>query len=390
MAYKSYRYRLKLNNKTKAKLQNNFGCSRFIFNHFLYEISNRKECEFIPTATELNKRLTSLKKEKEFSWLNEVSNMNLQSAVIDLMYGFKRHKTGSVYPNYKEKDGEQSCRFNNYITNSKNKAETIRVDFKNHKVLLPTLGWLNFFRSNCFSGKIVEATIIKETDGNYYISICVNQEIIKFKPVNKEVGLDLGLKSYIVGSDGTDIKAPKFFRKSKDKLRKAQRKLSKKKVGSNRYNKQKSVVAKLHKNVANQREDFLQKLSTKIINENQVICLETLKVKNMIKNHKLALSIADASWGKFVNMLEYKANWYGRTILKIDTFEPSSKTCHKCGYINKELKLEDREWTCVGCGAHHDRDDNASIIIYCVAKCPDKEEENIKKVKSCKKVASSG
>jgi putative transposase len=309
------------------------------------------------------------------------------------MDGFKRHKTGSGYPNYKEKDGEQTCRFNNYVTNTKNKDETIRVDFKNHKVLLPTLGWLNFFRSIFFIGKIKEATIIKETDGNYYISICVNQEITKLEPVNKEVGLDLGLKSYIVGSDGTDVKAPKYFRKSKDKLRKAQRKLSKKKIGSNRYNKQKLVVAKLHKKVVHQREDFSQKLSTKIINENQVICLETLKVKNMIQNHKLALSIADASWGKFITMLEYKANWYGRTILKIDTFEPSSKTRHKCGYINKELKLEDREWTCIECGTHHDRDLNASINIYCVAKCPDIEEtidKNIKKVKPCKKVASAG
>ena len=382
MGYKTYRYRLNLNEANKQDFANHFGCTRMVYNHFLYQHNNSEVKNYLKIGT-LQKELTLLKKNEKYKWLNNVSNMCLQGGLIDLIDAFKRMSIGNGYPNYKTKYDIQSCRFNQFVTNkhTSNPGQTIKIDFKKHKVCLPVVGWLNFYRSKRFNGEIVFATVIKETDDNYYIAITVKEEIKKLVPTTKEIGIDMGLKSYIVGSDGLDIPAPKFFRKSKNKLKRAQRKLNKRKLNSNRYNKQKLVVAKLHKKISNQRNDFLHKLSTKLINENQVISVETLAVKNMVKNHKLALSISDAAWGEFIRQLTYKAEWYGRTLLKIGTFEPSSKMHNKCGYINKELTLKDRIWHCPTCDENVDRDFNASLNILCLGKCPDKEEnKTLKKV----------
>ena len=388
---KGNKYCLKLNKTQKAEIDKIFGCTRFVYNFFL----NAKNDLFSEDDAHLNydtmqSLLTPLKNEC-YDWLNEPPISTLQNSLRDLDTAHKRFFEGkSEYPKFKNKYSRQSTRINNILANplSKNPQYTIQVDMKKHKILLPKLGWLNYCRNKRLYGKIINVTISKDTDGKYYISILTENEVnIKPKETTKEIGIDLGLKSFIVASDGEKINAPKYFKKSKRKLALEQKKFNRKdnykpietedgcyeRKSSNRRNKQRLVVAKIHKKVSNQRNNFLHNLSSRLINQNQVICLETLAVKNMIKNRKLSAAIADASWGEFVRQIEYKGVWNNRIILKIGRFEPSSKTCHKCGFVKEDLTLKDRFWTCGGCGAEHDRDDNASIYILCVAKTPDIE-----------------
>jgi putative transposase len=307
---------------------------------------------------------SKLKTEKEykieFDWLKEVDSIALQQARIDLK---------TAYDNFfrKLKSGQPTNLKFKSKHNPKNSYRTINVNnsigVEENKIKLPKLGFVKFRKSREVSGKIKSVTVSKNILNRYYISVLCEVEIEKLPTSNKEIGIDLGLKEFCITSDNEFVSNPRYLRNSELKLKKAQRKLSLRKKGSYRRFKQQKKVFKLHEKVRNQRLDFLHKLSTKLINENQVICLEDLQVKNMVKNHCLAKSISDVSWSKFVELLKYKADWYGRTLVQIDKFFPSSKTCSCCGNIKKDLTLKDRVYNCSSCGTTINRDYNASLNI---------------------------
>ena len=363
---KSFKYELRPNNEQKEKINQFLGSVRFVYNLALETKIMAWTSGRNLSCFDLNNQLPELR--REVKWLQEVPAQSLQQAITNLDTAYTNFfKKRADFPRFKSKKGKQSMRF----------PQDIRVDFEKWQVFIPKLKWLSFNLDRKFNGSIRNATLSSTPSGKYFISILVEtgEKVPIKKPVKESttIGVDFGIKDLLILSDGTKISNPKFLREMQKQLRIGQRKLDrrckkevngkKSKEQSKGYEKQKLVVAKLYERISNKRKDFLDKVSTSIVKKYDTICLEDLNVAGMVRNHKLALAIQDASWSELKRMFEYKAEWYGKNILFIGRFEPSSKLCSCCGHINHELKLSDRTWECSVCKTEHDRDVNAANNI---------------------------
>ena len=356
---KAYKFRLYPNQEQKQLFTKTFGCSRAIWNMMLADKIKHYE------DTKETLYNTPAQYKKEFPWLKEVDSLALANVQLNLQTAYKNFfQSGFGFPKFKKKSHRQSYKTNNQ------KGSIALLD---GKVKLPKIGWVKVKAHRQIKGIIKSATISMTPTGKYYISISCDVEIAPLPKTNSSVGVDLGVSNFAILSTGEKIGNRRFFTQLSKKLAKEQkilshRALAAKKEGrklsdSKNYQKQRMKVAKIHEKIANMRRDFLNKLSTTLIKNHDVICIEDLSSKNLMKNHKLAKSIGDVSWYDFARMSEYKANWYEKQISKISRWYPSSQICSDCGFSSGKKSLSIREWTCTNCGSHHDRDINASINI---------------------------
>ena len=353
MKYRAYKYRLYPNEEQKVLIAKHLGSCRFIYNYAL----DKKVRAYQTDKTNLSRfdiqaDLPNMKKSEEYCWLKEVNSLSLQASLanLDSAYTkfFREHKG---FPRFKsKKDSKQSFSI----------PQNTKVDFENGRVFIPKFkNGIKAKLHRSFEGIVKSSTISRTATDKYFISILVevNEPDVPMKPIceNKAVGIDLGIKTFAVLSDGTEIPNPKYLKQSLDKVKKLQRSLSHKTKGSKNRDKARRKLALVHEQVTNRRNDFLHKVTSYLVRNYDAICLEDLNVKGMVKNHHLAQALEDIAIGAFNTLLEYKAKERGVNILRIGRFEPSSKMC-TCGYINHNLKLAMREWICPECGSIHDRD----------------------------------
>ena len=358
--YKAFKYRLYPNQEQKVFINKHIGSCRWLYNYALNKkIETYKKDKTRLSRFDLSADLPQLKKNKKTEWLKEINSQALQMSLKNMDEAFTRFfRDKKGFPKFKSKHNNKQ---------SFNIPQRIKVDWDNKRVSVPKIKNIRFILDRIPEGDIRSATISKTSTGKYFISILVDtkkKDPKKYK-IKEEtsIGIDLGIKDFAITSNGEKFDNPKHLKQHLRRLKKLQSRASKKQKGSKNRRKANLRVALLHEKISNSRNDFLHKLSSKLIAENQTICLEDLSVENMLKNHKLAQSIQDCSWSKFNEYLEYKAKWNGNNIIRIGRFEPSSKMCSNCGNINNELTLKDREWKCKGCNSLHDRDINASKNI---------------------------
>lgn len=354
--HRTYKFKLYPNREQSELLARHFGCARFVYNHFL----NQRKEQYRLTGKSDNfyaqeRSLTELKKQKATAWLKEVNSQSLQFALRSLETAYTNFfKKRAKFPNFKSKHSKNSFTVPQHVS------------IVGGRLFLPKFKeGIKCHVHREITGKVGKAIISKTPSGKYFVSVFTEEEYVTpVKKSGKSVGVDMGLKDLLITSEGETFKNNRYTKRYERKLAKAQRHLSRKKKGSRGFENQKLKVARLHEKIANSRADYLHKCSISLVRRYDIICIEDLNVKGMEKNHRLAKSITDASWGIFVSMLTYKAEWNGKKVVKIDRYFPSSQTCNVCGYVNKHTKdLSVREWECPVCHTHHDRDVNAAINI---------------------------
>ena len=356
MNHKAYRFQIEPTPEQEILLNKTFGSARFVWNK-LVENFNSWTPDIKPEIVTSK----TLKDDPEYDFLNEVSAAAIQSKQLHFeefkkQFFNKKRKVKLGRPRFKSKRNKQSYSLS---------YQKFKYNSETSSIRLEKIGFVKVI-STCLIPEDVDyrsVTVSKTPTGKFYVSILVKEEIKRKPLTGNKIGIDLGLKDLFILSDSQVVENPKFFRENQSKLKKAQQHLSRKVKGSKRREKQRIKVAKIHEDIKNCRDNFLHEMSSAIVRDYDVICIEDLNVSGMVKNHKLAKSISDASWSSFTRMLEYKCDWYGKTLIRIDRFYPSSKTCGCCDYKLDSLELDVREWTCPSCGTIHDRDLNAAKNI---------------------------
>lgn len=357
---KTYDFRIYPTKAQATKLAHHFGQARFVYNFFLrkridFYITNKGKEKQGLNYYDTAKMLTDLKRQSDTIWLQESNAQVLQQTLrqLDIAYNNFFNKR-AAFPKFKKKQAKQSFAI----------PQGFKFDPKKGHLIIPKMTPFEIVNHRKVEGTIKHVTIKKKPSGKYFASLCCEiEKIVKPKQTGGKIGIDLGLKTFLVTSEGESVEPPKLFRKSEAKLKRLQQLLSRKIKGSNRRNKAKIKVARIHEKISNQRKDFLHKLSHRLVAENQSIYAEDLNVKGMMANHCLAKAVSDASWTEFIRQTKYKCEWNGVYFRQIDRFFPSSKRCNACGWINQDLKLSDRKWTCRECGSVIIRDFNASQNI---------------------------
>ncbi len=357
---RGFRFRFYPTPAQKLELAQTFGCGRYIYNWALsLKIAQYEESQKSLSYQELSKELTKLKKDPEKPWLRQVSSVPLQQKLRHLDTAFKNFFQGKTkYPRFKKKVNRQSA---TYASNA--------FKWRDGKLTLAKMKEpLDIRWSRYFEGEPRSVTVSKDSANRYFVSFLVEEELKPYSPATETIGIDLGIKDVMVTSKGFGSGNPKYYSKYQARLKTLQKRLAKKQKGSINREKARLKVAKLHAKIADCRKDFLHKLTTQLVRENQAIYTETLAVKNMMANHNLAKAIADCGWGEALRQLQYKCDWHGRIIGAIDRWFPSSKRCNHCGHILDKLPLDIREWTCPSCESHHQRDINAAKNIRAVGR----------------------